>query len=90
MDREAAVIRSEMTQTRAELDRKIARLEARAHQMTPRAYARRHMPDYLAERVIGGVLTLIGLRMAWKIYRQRADRRERMRSAFTDGGAVAW
>jgi hypothetical protein len=30
MDREAAVIRAEMSQTRAELDRKISRLEARA------------------------------------------------------------
>ena len=85
MDREAAVIRSEMTQTRAELDRKIARLEARAHQMSPRAYARRHIPEYFAERVIGSVLTLIGLRMAWGMYRRRSDRRARMREAFTSG-----
>ena len=83
MDSEAAVIRSEMTQTRAELDRKIARLEARAHEMTPRAYAKRHLPDYFAERVIGSVLTLIGMRMAWKMYRQRTRRREWMREAFT-------
>ena len=86
MDREAAVIRSEMTQTRAELDRKITRLEARAHQMTPRAYARRHMPDYLAERVIGSVLTMIGLRMAWKMYRKRAGRREWMRAELMSTG----
>ena len=36
MDREAAVIRSEMSQTRAGLDRKLSQLEARARDMTPR------------------------------------------------------
>ena len=88
MDSEAAVIRSEMTQTRAELDRKIARLEARAHELSPRAYARRHMPDYFADRAIGAVLTVVGLRMAWKMYKKRANRREQMRAAFTN--AVVW
>lgn len=81
MDREAAVIRSEMNQTRQELDRKIARLEVRARQLTPRAYAERHMPDYFMERVIGGVLTLIGLRMAWGMYRRRRNHREHVRQA---------
>jgi hypothetical protein len=81
MDREAAVIRSEMTQTRQELDRKIARLEVRARELTPRAYAERHMPDYFMERVIGGVLTLIGLRMAWGMYKRRRNRREQVRQA---------
>ncbi len=37
MDREAAVIRSEMSQTRADLDRKLSQLETRAKEMTPRA-----------------------------------------------------
>ena len=81
MDREADVIRAEMSQTRAELDRKITLLESRAKQMSPRAYARRHMPEYLAERVIGTVLTVIGLRMAWGMYRaRRSPRRERLRA----------
>jgi hypothetical protein len=88
MDREAAVIRSEMSHTRAEIDRKIGRLEARAHELTPRAYARRHMPDYLAERVIGSVLTLIGARMAWGMYRKRSTRRERLRTAMATG--ICW
>ena len=83
MDREADVIRSEMSDTRAQLDRKLRLLETRAKEMTPRAYARRYMPDYLAERAIGTVLTLIGLRMAWKMYRRRPRerRREQLRAA---------
>ena len=84
MDSEAAVIRSEMTQTRAELDRKLTALTARAHEYTPRAYARRHMPDYMAERVIGSALTLIGLAMAWSQYRARTNRRAQMQAAFTN------
>jgi len=80
MDREAAVIRTEMSQTRAELDRKITLLESRARRYTPRAYAERHMPDYLAERVIGGVLTITGLAMAWSMVkaRRRAKLRDQM------------
>jgi len=66
-----------MSQTRAELDRKITLLESRAKEMSPRAYAQRHMPDYLAERVIGSVLTLVGVRMAWSMYRSRSRRRAR-------------
>ena len=69
MDREAAVIRSEMSQTRSDLDRKLSRLEARARDMTPRRYVQRHMPDYFAERAIGGALLAIGGWMAWKRYR---------------------
>ena len=81
MDREAAVIRAEMTQTRADLDHKLSRLEARAREMTPRRYVQRVMPDYFLDRVIGGILTCIGLTMAWKQYRATRDRRERMRAA---------
>jgi hypothetical protein len=69
MDREAAVIRSEMSQTRADLDRKLSQLEARAKEMSPRAYARRHMPEYPWERAIGGALLAVGGWMAWRRYR---------------------
>jgi hypothetical protein len=66
MDREAAVIREEMSQTRADLDEKLTHLEARAEQLRPRAVVRRHLPDYPLDRAIGAVLTFIGARMAWK------------------------
>ena len=69
MDREAAVIRSEMSQTRAELDRKLSQLEARARAMTPRSYIQRHVPAYFTERAIGSVLLAIGGWMAWRRYR---------------------
>ena len=48
MDSEAAVIRAEMNQTRAELDRKIGLLEARARALTPRELSERYLPDYFA------------------------------------------
>jgi hypothetical protein len=86
MDREAAVIRSAMSQTRGELDRKITQLEARARELTPRRYAERHLPDYLLERVIGGVLTLIGLRMAWSMYTHRRRRRDDVRRTVVSYG----
>ena len=66
MDSEAAVIRSEMSQTRAELDRKLSELEARAHDLTPRAVAKRYLPENALDYAIGGILTLIGTRMAWR------------------------
>jgi hypothetical protein len=81
MDREADVIRSEMTQTRAELGRKITMLQSRARELSPRAYAKRHLPDYFAERMIGSVLLLVGARMVWKAYHRRTTRRERLRAA---------
>jgi hypothetical protein len=80
MDREATVIRAEMSETRAELDRKITRLEARAKQMTPRRLTERYMPDYFVDRAIGGVLTLIGLRLAWSLFRKRNRHRERIKT----------
>lgn len=86
MDREAAVLRAEMSRTRAELDRKITRLEARARELTPRRLSERYMPDYLWERVIGGVLTLVGIRMAWSQYRHRQQRRDRVRGAMAAYG----
>lgn len=72
MDREAAVIRSEMSHTRVELDRKLTRLETRARDMSPRRLARRMMPAYLLDRAIGGLLTLVGASMAWRRLRPRS------------------
>ena len=86
MDSEAAVIKSEMMRTRAGLDRKIAELEARARELTPRRYAQRLLPDDALDRAIGGILTLVGLRMAWKQYRHRHARREQLRAAVTSYG----
>ena len=81
MDREAAVIRAEMSHTRAELDRKISRLEAKAREMTPRELSRRYVPEYFTDRVIGGILTLVGLRLAWGMHRQRVRRRRMLQAA---------
>jgi hypothetical protein len=86
MDREAAVIRAEMSQTRAQLDHKIARLEERAREMSPRRYWERHKPDFLLDRTIGGILTMIGLRMALTQYRDRYARRARVREALASYG----
>ena len=83
MDREAAVLRAEMSRTRAELDDKLARLQARVSELTPQRLTERYVPDYFVDRVIGGVLTLVGLKMAYSMYRKRADRRDRMRAALT-------
>ena len=71
MDREAAVIRAEMSKTRAALDHKITLLESRAKELTPRQLSRRYLPEYFVDRVIGGILTLVGLRMAWRLSRRR-------------------
>ena len=86
MDREAAVIRSEMSQTRRDLDYKLSRLEERAREMSPRRVVQRNMPDYLLERVVGGLLTLVGVRMAWHQYRDRFRRRARVRAAMASYG----
>lgn len=77
MDREADVIRSEMSQTRAELDRKLTLLESRARELTPHEYAKRHLPEYWVEQAIGTLLTLVGAVMVWKAYRNRPARRIR-------------
>ena len=86
MDREAAVIRAEMTHTRAALDRKIALLEDRARELTPRNYWEKNKPDFFADRVIGGVLTFTGLVMAASLARRRRDRRQRVRRALASYG----
>ena len=86
MDREAAVIRQEMSATRADLDDKLTRLEARARELRPRAVAGRYMPDYALDRAIGAVLTLIGTRMVWRQLRERNGRRARVQAAFASYG----
>lgn len=86
MDREAAVIRAEMIETRAQLDQKLARLELRAREFSPKQYARDHMPEYLIDRVIGGLLTLIGVRMAVKQFRAHRDRRAEVKAALASYG----
>ena len=86
MDREAAVIRAEMSETRAHLDHKIAMLEQRAREFSPRRYARDHVPEYFLDRVIGGFLTLIGARLAWGHFRARRNHRAHVREALTSYG----
>jgi hypothetical protein len=70
MDREAAVLRAEMSRTREQLDQKLSLLQEKVHDMTPRRVAERYLPEYFADRALGGLLTLIGLKMAWSSYRR--------------------
>jgi len=86
MDREAAVIRAEMIETRAQLDQKLSRLEHQARQFSAKRYVRDHMPEYLVDRVIGGLLTLIGVRMAVKRFKARRNRRAEVRAALASYG----
>ena len=86
MDREAAVIRSEMSQTRRDLDQKLSQLQERAYEMSPRRVVQRYMPEYMLERVLGGVLTLVGVKMAWRLYQDRFRRRARVRAAMASYG----
>jgi hypothetical protein len=80
MDSEAAVIRSEMSQTRAELDYKISQLQRKAHDLTPRSVASRYMPEHALDYAIGGVLTLVGAKMAWGRFRAHRSRSEHLRT----------
>ena len=86
MDREAAVIRSEMSQTRAEIDRKLALLEARARELTPRRLTARYVPEYSVDRALGALLTVVGLKMAWSQLRAQRTRRTRVRAALESYG----
>ena len=70
MDREAAVIRAEMSRTRAELDQKLLRLQDKVSDLTPRRLSERYLPEYFMDRVAGGLLTVVGLKMAWSRYRR--------------------
>jgi hypothetical protein len=81
MDSEAAVIRAEMSQTKAELDYKISQLQRKAKDMTPRSVVRRVMPERTLDFALGGVLTLVGAKMAWGRYRAHRNRRERLRAS---------
>jgi hypothetical protein len=80
MDSEAAVIRAEITQTKAELDYKISQLQRKTKDMTPRSVVSRMMPERALDYAIGGVLTLVGARMALGRYRAMRNRRERLRA----------
>ena len=88
MDREAAVLRAEMSRTRAELDDKLARLQARVSDLTPQRLTERYVPEFFLDRVIGSVLTVMGLKMAWSQYRRtsrgRAERQLRMRAVLAE------
>jgi hypothetical protein len=66
-----------MSRTRAELDQKLTLLQSKVQDLTPRRLSERYLPDYFADRVTGGILTLIGLKMAWGQYRELKQRRER-------------
>ncbi len=77
MDREAAVLRAEMSRTRAELDQKLTKLQDKFTDLTPRRLTERYVPEYFAERVFGTVLTIAGLKMAWSRYRTLKQQRER-------------
>jgi len=70
MDRQADLIRSEIDQTRSDLDRKLMRLQERAREMTPGRYARRFVRERAFERVAGTFLMFAGALMAWRRYRR--------------------
>jgi len=74
MDREAAVLREEMTRTREELDGKIALLQARVTELSPQRLTRRYFSNYSLDRALGAVLMLVGLKMAWSRYRWQRHR----------------
>ena len=87
MDSEAAVLRAEMSRTRAELDEKLTMLQAKVSEiMTPKQLTERYVPDYFIDRMIGGALTVAGLKMVWSHYRDRRNRRERLRARLADSG----
>jgi hypothetical protein len=81
MDSEAAVIRAEMSQTKAELDYKISQLQRKAKDMTPRSVVSRVMPERTLGYALGSVLTLVGARMAWGRFRAQRNRKERLRES---------
>lgn len=66
MEREADLIRSDISRTRANLDRKLSLLEARARELTPRRYARRIVRERIFEQVVGGALIFAGALLAWR------------------------
>jgi hypothetical protein len=89
MDLEAAIIRAEMSQTRAALDTKLSMLEDRLQELKPRHYWERHKPEYLVDQAIGGMLTLTGLVMAIAGIRKNARRRASAAQAMPVGLSYA-
>ena len=82
MDSEAAVIRAEMSRTRAQLDHKLTLLEERARDMvSPRSWEQ-YLPEVFYDRALGATLTVIGLRMAFG-NAKRFRRRRRTRTVGT-------
>ena len=79
MDREAAVIRAEMSRTRAELDQKLSRLQDKVTDLTPRRLTERYLPEYFIDQVAGGLLTMVGIKMAWSRYRTLKQHRQRIK-----------
>jgi hypothetical protein len=59
-----------MSRTRAELDQKLLRLQDKVSDLTPRRLSERYLPEYFVDRVAGGLLTIVGLKMAWSRYRR--------------------
>ena len=86
MDREAALIRAEMSHTRAEIDRKLELLEERARDFTPRRLSERSVPEYAVDRALGVGLTLLGMKMAWAHWRNGHHRRAQVRAALESYG----
>jgi hypothetical protein len=76
-----------MNRTRAELDEKLVALQARVGELSPQNLKRRYMPDYLLDRVIGGILTLVGTKMMWSHMRSRRNHRGRLRSELATYGS---
>jgi hypothetical protein len=70
-----------MSHTRAEIDRKLELLEARARDLTPRRLSQRYLPEYALDQAIGAGLTLLGLTMAWRHWRNGHDRHLEVREA---------
>jgi len=77
-----------MSHTRAALDRKITQLESKARELTPREITRRYVPEYVVDQVIGALLTMVGIRLAWGMSRRRNRRRQAIRAAM--GGYSGW
>jgi len=75
-----------MSRTRAELDQKLSMLQEKVDDLTPRRLAQRYLPDYFGDRLMGGVLTLVGLKMAWARYRELKHRRARTPHDLADYG----
>jgi hypothetical protein len=63
-----------MSRTRAELDQKLSRLQDKVTDLTPRRLSERYLPEYFVDRVAGGLLTVVGLKMAWGLRPRRNGR----------------